>query len=425
MKPKNKFQQQVFTASKSLPAVSETQVKWAYRNCFAHLAKRTKKGVVSCLECGYVWTDKAMNRNAQRCICPHCNTKLQIDDTKQRVFKQQEYFCIITVCKGFQVLRFFYLQSYSTAEQKSHYCHTEVIQKWIAPNGKYASIAMLKTVAPFSDNWNFQSELEIRNEKPLYNITPTCIYPRQKLLPELKRSGYSGEFYELTPFDLFYTLLTKHRAETLLKARQIRLLQYFTIRYSKSIDNYWASIKVCIRNGYRIDDVSIWLDYIDLLRFFGKDIRNAKYVCPADLNAEHDRYVAEKRKWQQKENRAKARQKALEGEAVFKEMKGIFFGIQFSDGLIEVRVLESVEEIMQEGDAMHHCLFASEYHLLPDSLLLSACIDGKRVETIEFSLSKMQVLQSRGVCNMNTEYHDRIVRLVTKNKQKIKQRMVA
>jgi hypothetical protein len=49
----------------------------------------------------------------------------------------------------------------------------------------------------------------------------------------------------------------------------------------------------------------------------------------------------------------------------------------------------------------------------------------QRIETVEFSLSKMQVVQSRGVCNKNTEYHDRIIELVKKNRRKIRQRMAA
>jgi hypothetical protein len=106
--------------------------------------------------------------------------------------------------------------------------------------------------------------------------------------------------------------------------------------------------------------------------------------------------VQKKREFQERERREEARKKALKDEAVFKEMKSRFFGIQFTDGLIQVRVLESVEEIMQEGDLLHHCIFLSGYHLKPDSLILSACIEGQKVETVELSLSKLQVVQSRG-----------------------------
>jgi hypothetical protein len=226
----------------------------------------------------------------------------------------------------------------------------------------------------------------------------------------------------VTPFDLFHALLSENRAEMLLKTGQTGLLKYFVNRGFKHIDNYLASIRICIRNSYKVDDASLWCDYVDLLRFFGKDLHNSKYVCPADLNAEHDRYVQKKREWQKQERREQARKKALEDETIFSNMKSRFFGIRFSDGVINVRVLESVEEFVQESDSLHHCLFTNNYHLKPDSLIFSASINGKRIETVELSISKLKVLQSRGLCNQNTEYHDRIINLVRKNISMIRKR---
>ena len=52
-------------------------------------------------------------------------------------------------------------------------------------------------------------------------------------------------------------------------------------------------------------------------------------------------------------------------------------------------------------------------------------IDGKRIETVEVSLTTLKVVQSRGLCNSNTEYHDRIIRLVEDNAGLIRQRMKA
>jgi hypothetical protein len=153
-------------------------------------------------------------------------------------------------------------------------------------------------------------------------------------------------------------------------------------------------------------------------------------VCPDDLTAEHDRYVKKKKEQQERERKERERQKALEEERRFNELKSNYFGIQFTDGLIEVRMLDSVQEIMTEGDAMHHCVFASEYHLKPDSLILSARIADERIETVEWSLSQKKVVQSRGVCNKNTKYHDRIINLVEQNirlfqKHKRKKRIAA
>ena len=64
-----------------------------------------------------------------------------------------------------------------------------------------------------------------------------------------------------------------------------------------------------------------------MLRFFGKDLHNAHFVCPADLPAAHDLYMAKKRRHMQMERRQEERRKALEQEASFVEAKGRFFGV--------------------------------------------------------------------------------------------------
>jgi hypothetical protein len=314
MKPKNKFQKQVLEASQNLPAVSRTQIKWANLHCFKHIGRKTANGIITCLECGHEWKDTTAETH---CTCPNCKTELQISGTRQRVFDEYAYFCIITACAGFQVLRFVYIKSHAKVGEKARYFHSEVIQRWIAPNGKHAVMARLRPMTCFADTWNFSSKMEIRPEKMLYNAFPTGVYPRQKLIPELKRSGYTDEFYTLTPFELFHALLTNNKAETLLKTGQTGLLQFFAINGFRNIDSYWASIKICIRNSYKVEDASMWCDYIDLLRFFERDLHSAKYVCPADLKTEHDRYVQKKREWQEQQRKEKARKKAVEDEAFF------------------------------------------------------------------------------------------------------------
>ena len=354
--------------------------------------------------------------------CPQCFAKLEIMNTKKRVFKQHAYFCIVTTKENFQVLRFFIIQYEARAGEKARYFISEIVQRWIAPNGKHATIARMITMSYYYDIWRFDTPLEIRNDKDHHHISPTCIYPRQKFIPELKRRGYKGDNYGISHFNLFRTLLTESRAETLFKAGQTEILRHF-IGYFQLIDSFWASIKICMRNNYYISDANSWCDYIGFLRFFGKDLHNAKYVCPADLNAEHDRYMRKKRAHQERERRKEKRQQALEKEAEFHKMKSKFFGIEITNGTIQVRVLESVKEIIREGDIMHHCVFVSEYHLKPDSLILSACVNGVPMETVEFCLSRMEVVQCRGLHNKNTEYHDQIVELVNKNKRLIKRRM--
>ena len=167
----------------------------------------------------------------------------------------------------------------------------------------------------------------------------------------------------------------------------------------------------------------MWRDTIDLLRHFGKDTNSPKYVCPTDLKAEHDKLVIKRNRQRERERTEEQRRKAVEDEKNYLKDKGMFFGLMFSDNLILIKVIESVEEMEAEGKAMHHCV--GGYHRRKDSLILSATIDGKRIETIEVSLTTLKVVQSRGVCNSNTEYHNRIIRLVEDNVGLIQQRMNA
>ena len=127
----------------------------------------------------------------------------------------------------------------------------------------------------------------------------------------------------------------------------------------------------------------------------------------------------------EQEKRKEQMKRARENEARFREMKGRFFGLEFTDGTIVVRVLDSVEAYYDEGNALHHCVGQCEYYLKPNTLVFSARVDDKRVETVELSLETFKVLQSRGLCNRNTEYHDRIIRLMRKNVGLIRKRMAA
>ena len=428
MKPKNKFQQHILELSKRLPKITEPQKRWAYKHCFDHIGKRNAKGIITCLECGHSWQgdNSPLADTVLGCKCPYCSTQLEIKATRQRVFKEIEYFGVITTCDGFQVIRYFYISVYRKAGEQARYSYSEVVQRWLSPNGKEAIVARLRGMSiMYYDLWNFGSGLEIRPYHRAHDIDTTQFYSRQRVISEISRNGFCGEYHGIHPLALFRSILTNSKAETLLKARQYELLKHFVHSGFRNIDTYWSSVRICIRNGYTIGDGSMWCDYIGQLHFFGKDTNSPKYACPDNLHKQHDLYMKKRRAYNEREELEKKRQKARESEDRFKELKGKFFGIAFTDGTIQVRVLESVDEYMEEGRAMHHCVFDSSYFLRPESLVLSATIDGNRVETVEISLKTLKVVQSRGVCNKNTEYHDRIVKLVKKNMKQIRIRMAA
>jgi hypothetical protein len=82
--------------------------------------------------------------------------------------------------------------------------------------------------------------------------------------------------------------------------------------------------------------------------------------------------------------------------------------------------LQSIDEFKEEGDELKHCVYTNEYYLKEQSLILSAKVDGKRVETIELKLPELKIEQSRGINNKSTEHHDQIIKLVEKNLKQIR-----
>lgn len=106
MKPRTKFQQSVVAASKHLPPLTPAQIEWGYKNCIEHIGRRTPKGLITCTECGHTWQSEngELTDNLLGCECPHCHTTLKVETTLRRKFNDYEYLCIVTRCKGFQVL---------------------------------------------------------------------------------------------------------------------------------------------------------------------------------------------------------------------------------------------------------------------------------------------------------------------------------
>ena len=239
----------------------------------------------------------------------------------------------------------------------------------------------------------------------------------------------------MAPLTLFDLLLKDSKIETLFKAQQYKIIRHALKSYLSPVAylcEYWNSVKICIRNNYIIKDASMWCDYIGLLSYFGKDLQNAKYVCPTNLKKEHDKFLAKKRKIEAEERREQNRLKAIKDKKklakdrrLFKELKGKFFGIVMADKDLQIIVLDSVKEYKKEGDVLHHCVFDAKYHTKPETLILSARIGEKRIATIELSLETFEVVQCRGAHNSQPKQYKRILALVNKKIRLIKKQIAA
>lgn len=422
MKPRNKFEKAVLAESKHLRPITKTQSNWAFRECIDHFAYRLPKGRTTCMDCGHSWT---MEQPTDTCTCPHCRARLQVKATRERKLMQKQYFTMLTTCGGYQVLRMFLLIVGMEKGCEAQSSVIEIGHYWWNARGRQTIVAIQRTLGRYVDSFSYCSPMAIRNDNEAYRfISYAPMYPKIKSMEILRRNGFNGDFHDIVPTTLIPALLTDSRAETLMKAERYDDLRYFLLK-GKGFDNYWDAYKLALRHRYAISDIALWCDYIDMLRRLGKDTHNPKYVCPTDLHKEHDRRQSELRRQREKEEKAKRLKKAMEHEERFHELKSKFFGISFTDGMIQVRTLESVQDYLTEGTELHHCVFSNDYYLKEDSLILSATIEGRRIETIEVSLDSFQVVQSRGLCNQNTPYHDQIVSLVNANRKLISQRIRA
>ena len=429
MKPRNRYEKKIIALSKTLPPLSKAQREKAIFNTLPHLAKRTSKGIFFCLECSHEWKD--INKEIpDKVKCPHCGMKLTLEKTSKRSFYFRDYFNIITTKAGIQVVRTFYIESRLRKGRQAEYFISEVFQKWIDPTGKTTLVSKRRCMSYYIDQWLFSDKLEIRKEHYAHSLIPEYIYPRMSVIFEIKRNGFKGDFHNINPSFLFKEILTDNRCETLLKAGYTDLLKYILQNDKIAFDRYWQSIKICIRNGYMITDPSMWWDMMIALDYLGKDLHNAKYVCPNDLQAEHDRWIRMKEERLEHERLQRIRERYLADlkqqkidDKAYRKDKKKFFGIVITDGKISIHVLKKVKDFYDVGAKLNHCVGTNRYYNKPKSLILSADIDNKPIETIEVSLDTLEIVQCRGKHNGNTAYHDRIMELMKANMNQIARRI--
>ena len=426
MKPKTKLQKYVVSLGKTLPGLTHKQQEWALNNIPSCVASKRYKSMY-CMECNHSWKDYGLLDLINQYVhCPNCGRKCKIMPY-QRNRSESVYFAVLTTKKDFQVVRMFVFSKFYSYNKPPEHGTSEVMQHWVRKDGAITTLSKkTNNMSVYLDQWVNHSGLEIRNVSYRYiernHIIPWKIYPVRKILPVLKRNGFKGFFYNIPCQVLFSQLLSNPRAETLLKTNQIPLLQYM-VKEETNLDQYWPGIKIAIRNNYMIEKPSDWIDYLQLLSFFGKDLHSGKYVCPENLQKEHDYYVRLKKK-KDTENRKKELQEEFETfQSEYIRSKNKFFDLVFSNGKITVKPLTHVSEFFEISEVHSHCLYSNEYFKKQNSLLLQALIDNNPVETVELSLKSLQIMQCYGKFNKTTPYHAEIINLVNANISAIAQRI--
>lgn len=412
MTPKTKLQIEVMSLKKSsLRPLTQHQKDWAKEKCLTHKGFTTKNRVIF-MDCGESFSSEQVKNGAA--ICPHCSTRISIEKSPKRSMQQRECFAVAEIVKDFQVVRHFEVSSTHKAKNQAQYSYREILQHWIKDDGKREVVSGTRNYVFGGYNWG--GDLEIRNKRDTgkYDVYPYAYYPGSKFRDIWEKYGINNSLKGLTFLEACTILPENSKAETLLKAKRYEFLFKMPDR-TNQIARFWPSIKIALRNKYTIKDAGIWLDYLELLSFYGKDLRNAFYVCPKNLKKQHDRYVDKKREHDRKMEIERRKEMISKAQDQYEKHIRRFKEVQIQEDDIVIKPLVHVKEFLEEGDTLKHCLFANHYYNKPDSLILSARIDNKPIETIEISLSKARILQARGERNGYSPHHDRIVELVTNN----------
>lgn len=426
MKPRNKLQRKILKLSQGLSPLTKHQYKEAVRKVGLHIAKYSSKRGYECLDCGQTWT----GTEAKRVVCPHCGAKLNVDTTRKRNFCEKDYFAVVTKCQGFQVVRMFFMQTNLRQGNNPTYWICEAFQRWLTPDGKCTIVGRARHwLSHYSDCWNWDSDMEIRNESYGHMVTPCKVVGQSSVIPEIRRNGYAGNFHNCSPFTLFTRLLTDNKTETAWKIGQYSLVAY-SMSNSYVFEKYWPSAKVAFRHKYHISDASLWYDLLDALEYCDKDLRNPKFICPDNLKDAHDFWIAKKRAKIDEENRRIERERqmtaeqryqrsAKKDESQYKKAKSKFLNLEFIDQEIVVKPLQTVKEFLEEGEYMHHCVFTNKYYSKDNVLVFHAMVEGVSIATIEFSLKNFSIIQCRGKYNKKPANYERIVSLIQSNTSKI------
>jgi hypothetical protein len=222
-------------------------------------------------------------------------------------------------------------------------------------------------------------------------------------------------------------------AETILKQRH-ELAEYMLT--NNILDKeYMQAIRIMFRHNYVPMNeghtaYNLYFDMLQNMKYIGCDLSNPHFVCPENLLHTHDWAMQAATALRAKNEAAAGRDAELKRikqeiacDEEYVKAHSCYFDMTISDNLISCHVLQSVQEFYEEGTAMHHCVYANRYYQKPNSLILSARIEGKRIETVEVDLQQMKVVQCYGACDKYTIYHDRIVNLVNGSMNVIKQYM--
>ncbi len=415
MKPKTKIEIAVNKLAFYLPELTRSQEEYAKSKFFEKQCFATKN-TAFCLECGNDIDVATIYR--KRVVCGCCGEKLEVIETRKRKWSSETYdFAIASLINedqyDFQLVRNFEFIKHCRKGQKAKFYISEICQNWYEIKGKRVINAKLIN----GYNGAYYGILEIRKEGywKTYDPVPDIYCPTSEFRAKYLKIGVS-EKMEGISLDWILKKLYNPKIETLMKSGYYNVLGW----ESYQLDKYWDSLKICIRNKYKIKDSRSYLDMLKALDYLNKDLRNPVFVCPKNFKKSHNHWIDLKHQKEVGKEKAKNELEAKRWETKYFEANKQFLDLEFVDNGIRIKPLQSVAEFVEEGATLKHCVFKSGYYKEKDKLVFSAQLKGNRIETIEFDLNDFKVVQCRGFKNGKSEHHSKILQLMNKSIPTIK-----
>lgn len=368
--------------------------------------------------------------------CPHCGEKLTRCRTIQRGighYTHRDYNIALKVeAHGpWQVLRYYYVEYEAIMGGEPRMGKPiEIVRRWY--NIEHGGLPVVWSTGRqgswYGCGFALYTELSLKQENKAgygyacnihYRVMEDAIVPGAKWHRLLRRDGFKGastmRHLDLAAFDV--PVVFKHpNLVTLYKAHQWALLKYYGAEASVSlakIQEDWPSIRVALRHGYRITDPGLWHDYLGQLRELGEDTLSPHWICPVNLPLAHDLTNSRIQRLRKAKEVERDKQRAAAAEEKYARKIAPFRDLRLSTAGVVITVIPSVEDVRQEGEHMHHCVFSCNYYDKQTTLLLSARdTEGHRLETIEFNLSSGKVEQSRAVQNGTSPKHKQIFNMM-------------
>ena len=435
MKARTKNQKRVVKVNMKVKDIGVRIQNWAKEHVLKHQAVRNKWGTCNCLKCGHTWkgSKEAWHDDIMDTKCPGCKRTMDIISTNKRTAKGGDYFSVVTVADEYQVVTTYKIMAEFKAKQDPKYWFNKCFRIFIREDGKREVFGQVSGGMGYY-NHQYQGEFCLRNPRVIDQkyAGEGKLYPKWRLQDYLIRVGFDAYSYKESDYTVVacaHTLLSNPMAETFVKQGYISLFKMtMNMRNDSNIMNdYWPTFKICMRHNFQIPDASSYVDMLQALDFFGKDILNPYYICPRDFQKAHDYWIGKKDKSLLAERRQadEARKVELAREQKAERIKyenrmKKFSGLKIVLENLEIRPFLKIWDVEKAADEMHHCMFKTvRYWQNPDNLLLGTYLKGRLIETTQYSLGQKRVHHSYGKYNKISGAHDTIIKLLKENERKI------